>query len=147
MADFWERPAGPWLEVLEGSKPVVVFEAVLLGREGTRLPVLASFMALSEGYVLGVVEFEGHRPDRLASQSQKLAVLGQLSGGIAHDLNNMLGILVGMADLIKSSLPAQDPLQESVDLILQTLTRASSLSEKMLDFARQTPQVKAGTST
>ncbi len=143
VADLWERPAGPWLEVLEGTKPGAVFDSLLLGKEGAPVPVQASFQAVPQGYVLGVLGTEGHRPERSPSQSQKLAVLGQLSGGIAHDLNNMLGILVGMADLIKSTLPTQDPLQESVDLILQTLTRASSLSEKMLDFARQTPQAKA----
>lgn len=141
MAELWDRRGeGPWCEVVEGKRPWVVFESVLRGNLGAWIPVSAGFTSADGGYLLSVLDgSERYRSDQLLRQSQKLTVLGQLSGGIAHDLNNMLGVLMGMADLLKMSLPDQDPLQDSVDLILTTLTRAASLSERMLNFARQTP--------
>jgi signal transduction histidine kinase len=144
IADWWDPPGeGLWRDVLEGRRPWVVFESILRGHQGAWTPVLAGFTAAEGQYLLSVLDrSESHRSDQLLRQSQKLSVLGQLSGGIAHDLNNMLGVLMGMADLIKLTLSRQDPLQESVDLMLQTLTRAAGLAEKMLDFARQTPSAR-----
>jgi len=141
MGELWDRSGpGPWRDVLEGRRPWVVFESVLRGSQGNWIPVSAGFTSAEGRYLLSVLDgTERYRSDQLLRQSQKLTVLGQLSGGIAHDLNNMLGVLMGMADLLKMSLPEQDPLQESVDLILTTLSRAAGLSEKMLAFARQTP--------
>jgi len=144
LADLWDRTgAGPWTEVLEQRRTWVVFESVLKGRQGAWTPVLAGLTAADEQLILSVLDrSERHRSDQLLRQSQKLTVLGQLSGGIAHDLNNMLGVLMGMADLLKMSIPEQDPLQESVELMLTTLARAANLAEKMLDFARQTPMAR-----
>lgn len=141
LGELWDRPGpGPWQEVLENRRPWVVFESVLRGGNEGWIPVSAGFTAAEGGFLLSVLDgTDRYRSDQLLRQSQKLTVLGQLSGGIAHDLNNMLGVLMGMADLLKMSLPEQDPLQESVDLILTTLARAAGLSEKMLTFARQTP--------
>ena len=141
MKDWWETPGEvPWAEVFEGKRPWVVFEGVFRGRQGSWTPVLAGLTAAEGQFLLSVLDrSESHRSDQLLRQSQKLTVLGQLSGGIAHDLNNILGVLMGMADLIKMTLAEEDPLQESVDLMLQTLTRAATLAERMLDFARQTP--------
>jgi len=141
MDELWDRTGpGPWREVLEGRRPWVVFESVLRGRQGGWVPVSAGFTWADGRFLLSVLDgTERYQSDQLLRQSQKLTVLGQLSGGIAHDLNNMLGVLMGMADLLKMSLPEQDPLQESVELILTTLARAAGLSERMLTFARQTP--------
>jgi C4-dicarboxylate-specific signal transduction histidine kinase len=141
LSDLWDRQGtGPWQQVLDGVRSWVVFEAVLRGRQGAWTPVLAGFNAAEDQFLLSVLDrTERHRSDQLLRHTQKLTVLGQLSGGIAHDLNNMLGVLTGMADLIKMTITEQDPLQESVDLMLVTLSRAANLSEKMLNFARQTP--------
>lgn len=140
LEELWEPGPGPWREVWEGRRPWVVFESALKGFRGAWIPVSAGFTQAEGRFLLSVLDgSEKYRTDQLLRQSQKLTVLGQLSGGIAHDLNNMLGVLMGMADLLKMSLPEQDPLQESVELILTTLARAASLSERMLAFARQTP--------
>ena len=144
LADLWDAPSeSPWDEVVGGRRSWVVFEGVLKGRRGAWTPVLAGLTAFEDQFLLSVLDrSERHRDDQLLRQSQKLTVLGQLSGGVAHDLNNMLGVLMGMADLLKMTLSDQDPLQESVDLMLTTLTRAAGLSEKMLNFARQTPMAR-----
>lgn len=141
LADLWDRPGvGPWREVLEGRRTWVVFESVLRGRRGGWTPVLAGLTAADGRLLLSVLDrTERYRSDQLLRHSQKLTVLGQLAGGVAHDLNNMLGVLTGMADLIRLSLPERDPLQESVDLMLVTLARAAGLADKMLNFARETP--------
>jgi C4-dicarboxylate-specific signal transduction histidine kinase len=141
IADLWDRPGpGPWQDVLDGKRSWVVFEAVFRGRKGGWTPVMAGFTSAVDHYLLSVLDrTERYTSDQLVHHTQKLTVLGQLSGGIAHDLNNMLGVLIGMADLMKMTLPEQDPLQDSVDLMLTTLGRAAALAEKMLNFGRQTP--------
>jgi signal transduction histidine kinase len=139
----WGDPVdAPWSPVLERTVSRVDWNGAFRGK-GDQLPVQATLAAIEDGFILSVLpSADPRRSERSPHQSQRLAVLGQLSGGIAHDLNNMLAILVGMADLIQATLRDSDPLQESVELILQTLNRASSLSEKMLNFARQTPQIR-----
>jgi C4-dicarboxylate-specific signal transduction histidine kinase len=144
LSDLWDAPSeSPWDEVVEGRRSWVVFEGVLKGRQGAWTPVLAGLTAFEDQFLLSVLDrSERYRDDQLLRQTQKLTVLGQLSGGVAHDLNNMLGVLMGMADLLKMTLSDRDPLQESVDLMLTTLTRAAALAEKMLNFARQTPMAR-----
>lgn len=144
IGELWDRPGTePWGEVLEGRQSWVVFESVLRGRQGGWTPVLAGFTAAEGQFLLSVLDrSEGHRSDQLLRHSQKLTVLGQLSGGIAHDLNNMLGVLMGMVDLMKMTLPEQDPLQESVDLMQASLSRAAALADRMLNFARRTPMAR-----
>lgn len=141
LGDLWDRPGpGAWAEVLEGRREWVVFESVIRGRAGAWTPVAAGFTAAGSRFLLSVLDLsERYRSDQVLRHTQKLTALGQLSGGIAHDLNNILGVLTGMTDLIKLTLADEDPLHETVDLMVVTLERAGNLAEKMLGFARQTP--------
>ncbi len=69
---------------------------------------------------------------------QKLEALGKLTGGVAHDFNNMLGIIIGYADLLKLSLSDQQPpLANYADQIHYAAKRGVKLTEKLLSFSRQ----------
>lgn len=69
---------------------------------------------------------------------QKLEALGKLTGGVAHDFNNMLGIIIGYADLLKLSLSDQQPsLAKYADQIHYAAKRGVMLTEKLLSFSRQ----------
>lgn len=76
-------------------------------------------------------------------QAQKMEALGALAGGIAHDLNNLLNVMLGFASLARQRLSAEDPLQDSMGLIEESARRASELTRQLLTFARPEQQVKA----
>jgi PAS domain S-box-containing protein len=76
------------------------------------------------------------RENRLR-QAQKLASIGRLAGGVAHDFNNFLGIILGNAELLKEQIGDEQEAAESVRSIEQAARRAVDLTDRMLTFARQ----------
>lgn len=71
-------------------------------------------------------------------QSQKMDALGQLAGGVAHDFNNMLGGILGAAELlsIDPSMPVARR-QELLDMIINTAKRGAELTHQLLTFSRK----------
>jgi PAS domain S-box-containing protein len=77
-------------------------------------------------------------------QSQKMDAIGRLAGGVAHDFNNMLMVIVSYADLLDSCLPENDPLRKHTWQILQAAQRSAALTRQLLAFSRKqvlAPQV------
>ncbi len=75
-------------------------------------------------------------------QSQKMKAIGQLAGGIAHDFNNMLGVILGNADMIKTSITHNDiKLKQYTERIIQAAQRSSDLTAKLLAYARKDEHV------
>lgn len=70
-------------------------------------------------------------------EAQKLETLGQLTGGVAHDFNNLLTPVIGNFDLLRRRLPADDPSQRLIDSGLQAASRAGTLVQRLLAFARR----------
>ena len=71
-------------------------------------------------------------------RSQKMDALGKLTGGIAHDYNNMLGVVMGYAQLLKDALGDESELSQYVYEIQHASERGSTLSRKLLGFSRNT---------
>ena len=70
-------------------------------------------------------------------RSQKMDALGKLTGGIAHDYNNMLGVILGYSELLKSMLTDKPKLLDYLDHILHAGKRGAKLTKKLLSFSRQ----------
>ena len=70
-------------------------------------------------------------------QSRKMESLGILAGGVAHDLNNILGALVGYPDLLVMQLPAGSPLIEPLLAIKTSGERAATVVQDLLSLARR----------
>ena len=68
---------------------------------------------------------------------QKMEVIGQLASGVAHDFNNILGIIMGYTDLIAADLGADSPLNVYVEEIHQASERAVGLTRQLLIFSRK----------
>ncbi len=71
-------------------------------------------------------------------RSQKMDALGKLTGGVAHDYNNMLGVVLGYSDLLKEQLSEQPKLQAYVDKIIHAGERGAKLTKKLLAFSKNT---------
>ncbi len=74
--------------------------------------------------------------DRL-EKAQRMEALGMLAGGVAHDLNNMLGPLVGYPELILLKLPPDSPVRKNVSRIATAAQDAADVIQDLLTLARR----------
>jgi nitrogen-specific signal transduction histidine kinase/ActR/RegA family two-component response regulator len=72
-------------------------------------------------------------------QSQKLDAIGKLTGGVAHDFNNMLTVITGTTETLVAGLAHEPALQKTAELIDQAAERCSELIQHLLAFARRQP--------
>ena len=70
--------------------------------------------------------------------AQKMDALGALAGGVAHDFNNILTIIMGNIDLALYNIPENNPARNNVEKILRASNRAKDLVKQILAFTRQT---------
>ena len=70
-------------------------------------------------------------------QSEKLASMGQLSAGIAHELNNPLGVITIYSNLLKEEIEKDSPFKNDLDLIVEQADRCKSIVGGLLNFARK----------
>ncbi len=79
---------------------------------------------------------EHRQQEQQLRRSQKMDALGKLTGGIAHDYNNMLGIILGYSDLLKTFLDDQPKLAKYAGEIHRAGERGARLTSKLLSFSR-----------
>jgi two-component system NtrC family sensor kinase len=75
-------------------------------------------------------------------QSEKLASIGRLAAGIAHEINNPLTGVLTFAHLLKQRQTMSDDERGDVDVIIRETARVRDIVRGLLDFARETPAVK-----
>ncbi len=80
---------------------------------------------------------EERRLENSLMQAGKLAAIGQLAAGVAHEINNPLTAINANAQMLKMVMPVEDENFESVDLIVRAGERAAQVVRGLLDFARQ----------
>jgi two-component system, cell cycle sensor histidine kinase and response regulator CckA len=71
------------------------------------------------------------------NQAQKMESVGRLAGGVAHDFNNMLGVILGNAELALKAINSAHPAYNSLQEILKATHRSTNLTRQLLAFARK----------
>lgn len=86
---------------------------------------------------LRIVEAEKNLLKEQLTQSQKMESVGRLAGGVAHDFNNMLGAIIGNAELALDEIPDNDPIHVYLEEICSVAQRSADLTRQLLAFARK----------
>lgn len=133
----------------------LVFEAVHVKKSGEEFPVEISASIIEQGgepVILAVArdiserknsEREREKLEDRLRQAQKLESIGRLAGGVAHDFNNMLGVILGRTEMIMDNL-ASPHVHEDLREIHKAACRSAELTRQLLAFARKqtvVPQV------
>jgi PAS domain S-box-containing protein len=87
------------------------------------------------GYFLDISEHKSLESQFL--QAQKMEAVGRLAGGVAHDFNNMLNVIIGYGDLMNQELHQHDPLARYLTEIMKAADRAASLTRQLLAFSQK----------
>jgi PAS domain S-box-containing protein len=138
------------------GESIPVYEVDLIRKDGTRFSVEFNVTTLydSEGKPLGrygigrdVTDRNRAEGEKLILQerlqrSEKMEALGTLAGGVAHDLNNVLGILVGYSELLLDDIEESSPAWTSIMEISRGSKRAAAIVEDMLTLARRGVQTR-----
>lgn len=135
-----------YLALLRQRKRLEGYERELIRRDGRPINVIANVsgefdndgnLTLIRGYLFDVTERKRLEED--LRQAQKMESVGTLAGGMAHDFNNILGIIIGYATRLRSSVEESSPLARGLEPIIKAAERGAGLVKQLLTFARRTP--------
>jgi len=136
--------ADDWMVVSKGE--VVELAEAFEGRSYTtfKFPIVQGTKTLLAGFTVDITERnqaeeENAKLQAQLQQAQKMESLGNLAGGVAHDMNNVLGAILGMATANIEAQPVGSPAYRAFDTIIQASTRGGKMVKSLLSFARHTP--------
>ncbi|OGR27852.1 MAG: hypothetical protein A2277_18395 [Desulfobacterales bacterium RIFOXYA12_FULL_46_15] len=148
LADFFRHHDK---EAMKKGGPNTNEEEVVFANDGHHeiLETIKTPMYRDNGRFAGVLGIGRNITDRKRSeqeqvklqaqliQAQRMESVGRLAGGVAHDFNNMLGIIIGNAEMILADINPTDPFMDYLHEILKAAERSANLTRQLLAFARK----------
>jgi two-component system cell cycle sensor histidine kinase/response regulator CckA len=143
----------PVATALHNGRGAALAECLLITRRGTEIPIEGNTALIRDdnGSVRGVVlvfrdisERRGQEEEtaRLQAQlfhAQKMEAVGVLTGGLAHDFNNLMTTVIGYSSLILSHLSRDDPQRRGIQFMKKAGEQAASLTQQILAISRKQP--------
>jgi PAS domain S-box-containing protein len=142
---FRSRPSDSFQRFLQTCQVQVTGKiAELIGqrKDGTEFPMelsLATWGVASGIFHTVIIRdiTERKRLEKQFIEAQKMEVIGQLAGGVAHDFNNILSVIMGCSELIILRIDPDSPLRKHVEEIQHASERAAGLTRQLLVFSRK----------
>jgi two-component system, cell cycle sensor histidine kinase and response regulator CckA len=131
------------------TKGSASIETSLLTKDGISVPFILTgieFEAQGQSYLMGIgidiserkrAEAEAEKLHAQLTQVQKMESVGRLAGGVAHDFNNMLGVILGYSELVLEQVEEGQPMYLALQGIQQAAERSADLTRQLLAFARK----------
>ena len=118
----------------KGEKMIVATAGTAILKNGVVTQISGSFQDVTQQKI---AEQEQSKLKNQLMQVQKLDSIGRLAGGVAHDFNNILTVIMGYTEEIMANLRESDPVYADVEQINQAGARASALVRQLLAFSRK----------
>ena len=130
-------------DILAGKQTVASMELRVRHKQGDWRRIRFNFSPLSDekGNIEGVV-LSGRdvtdlkRLEEQLIQAEKLAAMGQMLAGVAHELNNPLTAVLGVTELLRERAPADESFRRQLDLTHRQARRAARIVQNLLEFSR-----------